>query len=1320
MSSEVVVEILSTGDGKLSRNDSTNDPNDFKRGMEDAKEYGVFGEHAVIWKLSRTREIGLVDGKPREDIRLLVLKNEVDENQPDFLLKRMCYSDWKSRKKCLMEIEALRHVSAYGPCRNISRFYGGRECITAKLNGKAHEGKFDYLMDYGDGGDVLSWVQMKWETFSTLEDPQKQEDFLKTHISSVQLIIAQVAAAVKHCFEAKIVHFDIKLENVVMTGIGMGDTKCCVKLIDFGLAQHFAHGDWSYRGGPKGTWRYMAPEIFAGDSLTDARIADLWPIGVMIWESLTGIPLWEQPVESSNTYSAILKKGGFKFWFAAVSKKPANRNISKFVPEDAVELLNQIFNSDPNKRLTIEHTIDDKFLKSQNPIDFTATQNSSSVRMVESKDDDMIKVGRVLSGTIELGLKLTEGVSQRLTRYSAVEQRGKCLRCKAICAAVRFWFRTWFLYSLFIVAWLTAAPFWLSVSGFWEFHSYWSIFAAGLPLILGLFLYHSCRGSKKSRKLKRSDKNINNSTALNIVIKPLVTEFSQLSSLAVAVMWITNNSWTNVDLDDPANARYKTEMNGYVILICLIVYRVLSSVFFYLRAREMGRRDLNQSKLRIVLSQLFGLRIYWDVETACSFRRQTTAIREHKILEGILNAFIFLILGTYYYFEKSMFTEDDKEATWLIFALSLALVSVALVLNMGDILAIGINQTMWWREIILIVFRMFEVAFRVAAYAVFATCVSARYTFFICLADVLVMYILYRYCHSLQINTFEFDNSPDRKTNFVKTFLSSIYGIIACPYLHLGKYWYPVKVVHDAALIIASWWFRSDNVVLWDKRQTFLSLYGAGVIFFVLGVLVYHIINWKQYFMIIKFEKDADFVKNIIKTCKNQPELLNRFLVSGVLRVSTVKAEAIRGWEEYGEIWSWLWNEGFYDLIDEDRRDTTSEAEPSKDQKNFKEYDKFQVSYTTKAKVLCMSVSQGGDFLAVGLGDKPYLQILKLPSMKEVKNLSDSPFLGAVTGVEFGKWVNNTIQLITVSEDAKLRIFMVPGVRSEQEHEKKDWALKPEFEQGIKVKEENIVPGLKKSTHKIRCLAVNCSKYNFIVGAGKEIWFYEPVDNSHRIESFVAHTDEVTALKFFPNPTKFASVSKDKTVRIWQRGKSDKVNFDLLWNETVDGIIKTLDVNKKGNAWACGCTNGSVFVWEKKIQGWMDEAKESPPTPTPPLRSQVNVGNWVSSVNFLNDNSLMIHTRPSTNRDDKKGLNNGYSAIWNFKSNESEPKRFLQPKIMAVESSCVFGYDGELKLLTGSWNDQDEHKIIIWDTGVKDEECKSSHDQYGSEVKVVT
>jgi len=650
--------------------------------------------------------------------------------------------------------------------------------------------------------------------------------------------------------------------------------------------------------------------------------------------------------------------------------------------------------------------------------------------------------------------------------------------------------------------------------------------------------------------------------------------------------------------------------------------------------------------------------------------------------------------------------KDAKESSWLIFASSLALISVALVLNMGDFLAIGINQTMWWREIMLIVFRMFEIAFRVGAYAVFASCVSTRTTVLIFIADIVGLFILYRCSNIIKISTFEFDNSPDTITSFVKNFLSSIYGVIACPYLHMGKYWYPMKVVHDGALIIASWWFRKDNSVLWDERHTFLSIYGAGVIFFVLGVLEYHVINWKQYYMIMNFEKDGDFVENIIAKCKNEPRLLNRFLVSGVLRVSTVKAEAVRGWDEYEKIWSWLSKEGFYDLIEEDSWDTTSEAESSIHKEMFHEYDKFQVSFTPKAKVLCMSVSQGGNFLAVGLGDKPYLQILKLPSMKKLKDLGDGPFLGAVTGVEFGKWVNDKIQLITISEDAILRVFMIPRLSLGKELEEDDWALKPEFKVEINVKEENVDPGLKKSTHKIRCLAINCNTFSFIVGVGKSIWFYEIIFNSHRIKSFEAHTDEVTGLKFFPNPTKFVSVSKDKTVRIWERVENDNVEFNLLWNTSVDCVIRTVDINTKGSAWACGCTNGNVFVWENESHERKDEAKESPP-------ATCNVGNWVSSVNFLNDNSLMIHTRPYANPNDKKVLNNGYSAIWNFKSDESKQalERFLQPKIMAVESSCIFVYDTELKLLTGSWNDHDEHKIILWDMdmGAKEKKCQSSH-----------
>merc|ERR1719233_1861150 len=299
---------------------------------------------------------------------------------------------------------------------------------------------------------------------------------------------------------------------------------------------------------------------------------------------------------------------------------------------------------------------------------------------------------------------------------------------KAWSISVAYWFKTWSLYSLIIVAYVVAAPFWLEKSGFWEFHAYWSIVAAGLPLILGLFLYHARRGLNSSPKWQISDHKKLTSTAWDVGMKPLVTELSQLSSFAVAMMWINNKSWTNEDEDDESG-EYTTKMNGYAIFISLIAYRILSSLFFYLRAREMERGDDKQRpKVRIGLSQLFCLRLYWDVEKACQLRRQTTAIREHKILEGVLNAFIFLVVGMYYYFEKSVGTDKADESSWLIFASILSLISVALVLNMGDVLGINVDKSMRWRDTILIAFRMADVCLRVGAYAVFASCVSATYT----------------------------------------------------------------------------------------------------------------------------------------------------------------------------------------------------------------------------------------------------------------------------------------------------------------------------------------------------------------------------------------------------------------------------------------------------------------------------------------------------------------------------------------------------------------------------------------------------------------
>ena len=81
-----------------------------------------------------------------------------------------------------------------------------------------------------------------------------------------------------------IVHRDVSPQNVFITYEGN------VKLVDFGIAQ-FGDTPVPATSLGKGRVAYMAPEQSAGGRV-DAR-ADLFSVGVMMWELATGLRLWE-------------------------------------------------------------------------------------------------------------------------------------------------------------------------------------------------------------------------------------------------------------------------------------------------------------------------------------------------------------------------------------------------------------------------------------------------------------------------------------------------------------------------------------------------------------------------------------------------------------------------------------------------------------------------------------------------------------------------------------------------------------------------------------------------------------------------------------------------------------------------------------------------------------------------------------------------------------------------------------------------------------------------------------------------------------------
>jgi serine/threonine protein kinase len=106
-------------------------------------------------------------------------------------------------------------------------------------------------------------------------------------------VASQTCDALQMAHSAGIVHRDLKPENIFLTRDYSG--KLMVKLLDFGVARVKTANDTklTMQGIAVGTPYYMSPEQATGQSEKTTAASDLYALGAIVHELITGVPLFQ-------------------------------------------------------------------------------------------------------------------------------------------------------------------------------------------------------------------------------------------------------------------------------------------------------------------------------------------------------------------------------------------------------------------------------------------------------------------------------------------------------------------------------------------------------------------------------------------------------------------------------------------------------------------------------------------------------------------------------------------------------------------------------------------------------------------------------------------------------------------------------------------------------------------------------------------------------------------------------------------------------------------------------------------------------------------
>lgn len=177
------------------------------------------------------------------------------------------------------------------------------------------------VMEYASGGEVFDYLV----AHGRMKEKEARAKF------------RQIVSAVQYCHQKRIIHRDLKAENLLL------DAEMNIKIADFGFSNEFVPGEKldTFCGSPP----YAAPELFQGKKY-DGPEVDVWSLGVILYTLVSG----SLPFDGANLKELRERvlRGKYRIPF--------------YMSTDCENLLKKFLVLNPAKRASLETIMKDKWM----------------------------------------------------------------------------------------------------------------------------------------------------------------------------------------------------------------------------------------------------------------------------------------------------------------------------------------------------------------------------------------------------------------------------------------------------------------------------------------------------------------------------------------------------------------------------------------------------------------------------------------------------------------------------------------------------------------------------------------------------------------------------------------------------------------------------------------------------------------------------------------------------------------------------------------------------------------------------------------------